>query len=89
MSKLSEETKALRKAVRKQTIGYILTALGLVAGLAWNDAIKALIQKLFPLSTNGISAQFIYAAIITIIVVVVSLYLTRLTMEEKVEDKKE
>lgn len=78
MSKLSEETKNLRNQVRQQTLGYITAALGLVAGLAWNDAIKGLIQAIFPNSHNSVIAQFVYAVLITVAVVLLSTYLVKI-----------
>lgn len=63
--------------MRERTLGFITGGLGLVAGLAWNDAIKALIDYLFPLDKNGIAAKFIYAVLISVIVVVLSVYLVR------------
>ena len=76
----TEETKkkiALRSELRNKTTGYVLTALGLVAGLAWNDAISSAIKVIFPLGSNGLIAKFIYAAIITIVIVMVSTSLMR------------
>ncbi len=67
----------LRAELREKTTGYILTALGLVAGLAWNDAITSFIKYFFPLDTNGIIIKFIYAIIITIVIVIVSNSLLR------------
>ncbi|OGD24234.1 hypothetical protein A2Z10_02950 [Candidatus Azambacteria bacterium RBG_16_47_10] len=64
--------------MRAQTVGYIATAFGLVAGLAWNDAIKAFIENIFPLGQGTMWAKFIYAVIITIFVVVITRYLLRL-----------
>jgi thiosulfate reductase cytochrome b subunit len=69
--------------VRKSSIGYILTALGLVAGLAWNDAITAAINALFPLDKNALWVKFAYAAIITLAVVIVATYLTKYAMKER------
>ena len=80
MENPKSETKkkaALRADLREKTAGYILTALGLVAGLAWNDAISSAIKLFFPLDTNGIIAKFIYAAVITVVIVVISNYLLR------------
>ncbi|PJE50488.1 MAG: hypothetical protein COV29_03715 [Candidatus Yanofskybacteria bacterium CG10_big_fil_rev_8_21_14_0_10_36_16] len=67
----------LSKEVKEKTKGYILTALGLVAGLAWNDAIKALIDSIFKIDKNTIIAKFIYATIITVIVVTLATSLLR------------
>ncbi len=65
----------LRKQIKNQAVTYILGALGLVAGLAWNDAIKTLIDFLFPLDKNGIIIKFIYAVIITVVVVLLGLWI--------------
>lgn len=47
---------------------------GLVAALAWNDAIKALFAKIFPKGdSQGLWAMFLYAAFITVIVVLVTM----------------
>lgn len=71
----------IKKEVKKQSITYITTALALVAGLAWNDAIKELINYLFP-TGGGILAKFIYAAGITIVVVILISYVNKLFKEK-------
>lgn len=76
--KIKGESERIKKEIRQKTIGYILTAFGLVAGLAWNEAIKGLIEYFFPLNKNTILAKFIYAIIITLVVVIVSVYVMRL-----------
>jgi len=65
------------REVKNQALGYIAGAFGLVAGLAWNDAVKALIDLLFPLDKSSVWIKFIYAALITILVVVVTKYMFR------------
>jgi len=67
----------VKKEVKTQTIGYILAALGFVAGLAWNEAIKGLIDYFFPISNNSLPARFIYAILITVIIVIVSYKLVK------------
>jgi FtsH-binding integral membrane protein len=67
----------IRQEVREKTVGYMIGGLGVVAGLAWNDAISSFIEYLFPLSKSGIVAKFLYAAIITLFVVLVTVYLMR------------
>lgn len=51
----------LKKELRGRTLGYVSAALGLVAGLAWNDAIRAAIETIFPLSKDTIMVKFLYA----------------------------
>lgn len=73
----------LEREVREKTLGYIITSFGLVAGLAWNDAIKAFIERFFSDPRNGLKAKFLYAVFLTVVVVAVSLYLSRLFKVEK------
>lgn len=69
--------------IREKTVGYILAAMGFVAGLAWNEAIKSLIEYFYPASQNGLTAKFIYAILITIVVVLISTYLVRLSAKKE------
>lgn len=73
--------------MKEQTKGYLIGAFGLVAGLAWNDAIKSLIESFFPFSKSGVWAKFAYAGIVTYVIVLVSLYLIK--PEEKEKDCEE
>ncbi len=74
--------QSLHREARMQTVGYILTALGLVVGLAWNEAIMAFIDKVLPLGKDGLGAKFLYAVVITIIVIIASRYIQRLAVRE-------
>ncbi len=79
----------IRDEAREKTAGYILGALGLVAGLAWNDAVHAFIDAIFPAEQgNGILAKFIYAIFITIFVVIASLSVTKFIIGKKEEEGK-
>ncbi len=51
-------------------------SLGLVAALAWNEAIRATIQRLA--GGDGLAGLYIYAVLATLIAVVVLLALARL-----------
>lgn len=75
--------KVVHKKARGKLVGYISAALAFVAGLAWNDAISALIKYLFPLDTNSLLAKFLYATILTIIITIVIVYLERLSEEDE------
>ncbi|MBU6141702.1 hypothetical protein KGO95_01105 [Patescibacteria group bacterium] len=77
LKKAEQKSSELARKVRTQTIGYILAAFGLVAGLAWNQAIKSLIDYLFPLSQNSILAQFLYAAVVTAVLVSATIILLK------------
>ena len=83
--KIKNSSRETKKEVREKISGYILAAFGLVAALAWNEAIKGLIEYFFPISKNTVLAKFIYAIVLTFIVVIVSIYLTRLLSNKKEE----
>jgi len=72
----------LQDKIKTQTIGYITAAFSLVAGLAWNEAIKSSIDSIFILSKDTIWAKFIYASILTLILVLVTIYLNYLFQKE-------
>ncbi len=79
---MNQQQNDLRKEIRRQSFGYILAAFGFVAGLAWNDAIKALIDFVFPLGTQGLLAKFIYAVAVTILVIIATWIGSKLTREK-------
>ena len=78
-----KEIRETEKEVREKMITLILGGFGLVAALAWNDAVQALFNYLFPKSGGGLVGKFFYAIIVTIFVVVVSLRLKKIS--EKAE----
>ena len=73
---------SLKKQMRTKTVGYITAGLGIVAGLAWNEAIRELIDFLFPNPGNTLVAKFIYAFLLTSVVAGISVLLVRLKLEE-------
>ena len=70
--------RRLSLELRQRTMGYILASFGLIAGLAWNDAIKAGIETLYPIQSETIYAKFLYAIIMTAIIVMLTVYLASL-----------
>jgi|WetSurMetagenome_2_1015567.scaffolds.fasta_scaffold119937_2 hypothetical protein len=86
---LRKNGQLLRKEMRERTMGYIMTGFGVVAGLAWNEAIKALIEHIFPPNSNSIIAKFIYAILMTFVVVFLAVYLVRIFKKEEVETEDE
>jgi hypothetical protein len=77
IERFKEEGGRLQKEVRERTVGYIVAALGLVVGLAWNDAVKSLIESLFPLKQDTIAIKFTYALLITLVLVIATVFLVR------------
>jgi len=54
----------------------ITTAFGLIAALAWNEAIKAIIAQFFQ-AGSGVTGLIIYAVLITIIAVIATILIAR------------
>ena len=76
------EIKETQKEFKERTTTLILAGFGLVAALAWNDAIKALFDTFFPTGA-GLIGKFIYALLVTIIVVIISLQLKKISEREE------
>jgi hypothetical protein len=68
---------------RERTTNLILAGFGFVAGLAWNEAIKSLIDTLFVIEKDSLLAKFIYAIVVTILVVIVSYFFSKLNTPKK------
>lgn len=78
LNALKNESLKLRAEVREKTATYIMGGLGVVVGLAWNEAIKGLIEYFIPYAGAGtLVAKFIYAVLLTVIIVVATTYLFR------------
>ena len=57
-------------------LSIVAGSLAFVGGLAWNDAIQGAIDARFPVEgKKSIRAKFIYALIITIIIVLLALFI--------------
>jgi hypothetical protein len=74
----NKEDKKLSGEIRERLSASIVAALGFVAGLAWNDAIRSAIEYFYKTDGSGIWPKFLYAFIVTIVIVIVSYYLTKL-----------
>jgi uncharacterized membrane protein YjjP (DUF1212 family) len=70
-------SKETTKMILQSMVALASAALGLVAALAWNDAIKETI-KLIMTDDESLSAKYAYAIMATAIAVVVVLILARL-----------
>ncbi len=55
----------------------ITVALGLVAALAWNTAIQNLFNKIFGEAGAALIGQFVYAIIITLVVIFATIAVSR------------
>ena len=77
-SSTQEEKKNLKVEVLEKVSTLATAGFGLVAALAWNDAIKAIFTQLFPQPSDNLTALIGYAVVITVIVVIITIHLGRL-----------
>lgn len=62
-----------------EKVGVLATsAFGLVAALAWNGAIQELFKKFFG-EAGSLSAMLVYAIVVTIIAVVVTIWIGKMS----------
>jgi hypothetical protein len=61
----------------------IATALGLVAALAWNEAIQQLFTQVLGEAGGALAAKFFYAFIVTLIVIFATISVGRATERAK------
>lgn len=76
--------KSLTAELTSQLLQLATSALGLVAALAWNDAVQAVFKEYFP-AAGGIVAKFVYAVLISLLIILVTINLTRLAKYAKNE----
>lgn len=77
------------KVLVLETIAALMTAaFGLIAALAWNEAIKALIAEYLS-AGSAIAGLFIYAIIVTIIAIIATIIIARYLGRLKTQLQKE
>ncbi len=78
----SIEKKSIQKELLKQMLTLATSGFGLVAALAWNSLIQEFVNsyvKSFLPQGSGIISLLIYAVIVTILAVLVTYQLSRLS----------
>ena len=82
--------KQLRLEILEKMSGLMIASFGLVAALAWNDAIQDLFRRseIFG-DKDSLVAKFLYAFIITLLIVSLTYYLGRSVDKIKRELKRE
>ena len=76
LSPFIKEVIIMQKEVIEKVAALITAAFGLIAALAWNEAITELFRLVFG-EQSGIWALLFYAVVVTIIAVVVTIWIGR------------
>jgi hypothetical protein len=80
-----QEKASVRQELLKKMLDLSTAGFGLVAALAWNELIKQLVsQYIQPLvgGASGIISLLLYAVLVTILAVVVTINLSRLIKKD-------
>jgi len=77
-----EKPVPLKVEVLDKIAALITAAFGLVAALAWNEAIKAIFKEIFG-SAEAITPMLIYAIVVTIAAVILTIVVARAASNAK------
>ena len=82
MSDEEEKPATLKTEILDKISALVTAAFGLVAALAWNDAIKTIFKEVFG-ESNTIGPMVLYAVIVTIIAVILTIIVARAVANAK------
>jgi len=78
------ELKHIHHDVLERTITLVIAALGLIAALAWDEALRHLFEELFG-GKGTLFEEISYALVVTILAALISVRLGRLFQKSKSE----
>ena len=78
IKKTKKEILSLQVEIINTVKNLTVTSFGLVAALAWNEAIKKAFEIFFPDKSNSLKAMFLYAILVTLVIVLATYYLSRI-----------
>ena len=76
MTDEDKKSTTLKQEILDKMAALITAAFGLVAALAWNDTIKLIFKEIFG-SASAIGPMLLYAIIVTIIAVILTIIVAR------------
>ena len=79
---INNEVSKFTKAFWENFITLIVSALGLVAALSWNDTLKATIVVLFP-EGSDLAYKFYVSISVTVMAVIITYFLSRIKTDSK------
>jgi len=77
MSEQNNKKKSLKLEILEKIASLMTAGFGLVAALAWNEAIREFFATIFP-KPNLLLGKFIYALLITVLVVIITVKLGKI-----------
>ena len=80
----SREDIRMQKEVIEKIAALITAAFGLIAALAWNEAIQEIFRLVFG-EQSGVWAMIFYAVVVTIIAVLITIWIGRVAQKAGVK----
>ncbi|QUC63915.1 hypothetical protein NsoK4_05475 [Nitrosopumilus sp. K4] len=77
-----EKPPSVKQEILDKISALVAAAFGLVAALAWNDAIKLLFKELFG-TQDQVGPMILYALVVTIIAVILTIIVARAASKAK------
>jgi len=77
----TREIGKFRASFVEKMIILLISAFGLIAALAWDEALKELFNSLF-YNLTLLQGKFLYAIVITILAVIISIVLSKLIVKK-------
>jgi len=74
---------SIKKEIADRLNILLISAFGLIAALAWNEAVQSLFKEGGPLFFIAKSGIWAYAIVITILAVLVTIWITRISNKVK------
>lgn len=75
--KIKDRAKLAGIQIKKELIKALIAALLFVGSLAWRDAINHIIEVYYPLNKDAIGMKFLFAAMLTLIAVLMTVLVFR------------
>jgi len=82
MAEDEEKPPTIKVEILDKIAALVTAAFGLVAALAWNDAMKAIFREAFG-TADQVGPMVIYAVIVTIIAVILTIVVARAASKAK------
>ena len=77
-----QKEKSFHTEIIRQMLSLATSGFGLVAALAWNEAIQTIFKTIFG-EASSISAMLTYAVVITIVAVIATIWIGRVAERHK------
>lgn len=78
----NDQPSSIKQEILDKIAALVTAAFGLVAALAWNDAIKLLFKELFG-TQDQVGPMIVYAIFITVIAVILTIVVARAASKAK------